>query len=505
MSNSKTIAKNTLFLYFRMILTILVSLYTSRIVLEYLGVDDFGLYNVVGGIVAMLTFVNSSMSSATQRFLSISLGKDDNVKEAQKVFSSALVIHILISVFFLFVAETLGLWFVLNKINIPEGRYYAAQIVYQFSVFSAIIGFLNVPYNASLIATEKMSAFAYISIVESILKLCVAFSLIYSKSDKLILYAILIFFVQLIIRMIYFFYCRKNVPFCKLNVRQSNTKIKEMLGYSSWMFFGTGTQLLSTQGVNILINLFFSVVINAARGIAIQVNGIVEGFVSNFMTAVQPRLIKLYASNQLEEMKKIISQASRFGFVLVCLLIFPLLITTEFVINLWLGQVPEKVVLFIRLVLANMLIVVLYSPLASIIFASGKVKVYQLSISFCFLSVFLFSYLSFYVGFPDYSTFLISLFFSILGLLVRLYVVKNTINFSIKQYFSDTVIPLFALLISFIIPFLVNSSLNSSLLSFCVIVIVSSVSLLFTTWLFVVKKDEKLIIKKVILQYVKNR
>ncbi|MDX4975387.1 hypothetical protein ACPDHN_10965 [Myroides odoratimimus] len=504
MSSSKTIAKNTLFLFCRMIITIIASLYTSRIVLEYLGVDDFGLYNVVGGIVAMLTFINSAMSSATQRFLSISL-VSENIEEAKNVFNAAMMIHIGISIIFLIIAETLGLWFVLNKINIPEGRYFAAQIVYHFSVVSAIISFINVPYNASLVASEKMAAFAYISVAEAFLKLLVAFSLVYFSKDKLILYSILICGVQIVIRFLYYIYCKRNVLFCQFSLKLPKDKMKEMFGYSSWMFFGTSSQLLSTQGVNVLINLFFSVVINASRGIAVQVSSIVEGFVTNFMTAVQPRLMKLYAAGEVIEMNKLISQASRFGFILVSLLVFPLLIETEFVIQFWLGQLPIRVVLFIRLVLANIFIVVLYSPLASVIFASGKVKVYQLCIACCFLMVFILTYFCYYLGLPDYCAFVVTLVLSTFGLMIRLLVLKRTIVFSIKKYMLQTILPLMFILLSGLLPFLISLILNEGFLKFIIVVLISTISIIGATWVFVANKEEKNVIKNVILKYVSSR
>ena len=304
-ANNKRIAKNTLLLYFRMLFIMAINLYTSRIVLKILGIEDFGIYNAVGGIVAMFGFLTSAMSISTQRYITYELGKN-NLKQLNKIFNTSITIHAVISVIILILAETIGLWFLYNKMTIPIERLNAALWTYQASIASAIILIMSIPYNATIIAHEKMSAFAYISVLEVVLKLAIVYLLLISNFDKLKLYSTLILIVQLIIRIIYGQYCKKHFLETKIHFIKDKSLFKEMLSFAGWNLWGNCAGIASTQGVNILLNIFFGPHINAARGIAVQVQGAVNQFASNFQTAINPQITKSYAQGDYNYMHNLI-------------------------------------------------------------------------------------------------------------------------------------------------------------------------------------------------------
>lgn len=325
--NNKRIAKNTFLLYFRMLFTMGVSLYTSRVVLNTLGVEDFGIYNVVGGVVVMFSFLNSSLATATQRFLNYEMGQGNALK-LEKVFSIALTGHYLIALSVILLAETIGLWFVSTQLEIPAERMHAALWVYQFSILTLAVSIISVPYNAVIIAHERMKVFAYVSIAEVSLKLTVVFLLVYLSFDKLVLYAFLLLVVAVIVRMIYATYCKRNFTECKYRFIFEKDLFAQMFCFSGWMFTGTLSNLFSSQGVNILINMFFGPIQNAARGIAYQIQGTVNAFVTNFMVAVQPQIVKSYSQGNYSYMYKLVFMASRYSFYLLFLLSLPVLLQT---------------------------------------------------------------------------------------------------------------------------------------------------------------------------------
>lgn len=310
-----------------------VGLYTSRLVLDALGVVDYGIYGLVGGIVSMLAFMNSAMSSATQRYLSFDIGKKD-WERLQKTFNATLNIHILIAILILILAETIGLWFVNTQLEIPKERMYAANWVYQFSIFAFILNVIQVPYNALLFAREHMSVYAYVSILETVLKLLTVLYLVQADSDKLILYSILTFGVAFVIRMTYQIYCRKRFPESKYKFYWNKAYYKELMNYSGWNLFGNIASVARSQGSNILLNLFFGPVLNAAYGITVMVQGIIGNFVSNFQVAVNPQIVKNYAAGQNEASLNLMYKSSKFSFFGMLILVVPLLINLEYVMNL---------------------------------------------------------------------------------------------------------------------------------------------------------------------------
>ncbi len=379
-SSTSRIAKNTLLLYFRQILIMLVSLYTVRVVLKILGEEDYGIYNVVAGVVVLFSFVNAAMTDSTQRFLNYALGKKDNDKVNQ-IFSASLVIHTAIAGIFLLAAETIGLWFVNNKLNIPAERHSAAMIVYQLSIAASLFGILRVPYNAVIIAYEKMSFFAGISILEAVFKLAIVYCLTITTFDELITYAFLTTIISVVFLLVYKLYCNKKFETANYKNVKNKQLTKDLISFSSWSLFGATANVCNQQGTNVVMNIFTNVTANAAMGIANQVNTAVFSFVSNFQLAFKPQLIKLYAADQKKDFMNLILRTSKFSFFLLFIIVLPLYLNTDFVLNIWLENPPEYSIQFVRLILICSLIEAINGPLWMSIQATGKIKNYQLIVS----------------------------------------------------------------------------------------------------------------------------
>ena len=384
-ANNKRIAKNTLLLYIRMFLIIIVGLYTSRIVLNTLGVTDYGIYNVVGGIVSMLAFLNSAMVAASQRFISFELGIG-NLEKLKKVFCTSVSIHIALAVIILLIAESIGLWFVNTHLNIPLERMTAANWVYQCSILTLILTVVSVPYNSCIVAHEHMKAFAYVSIVEAVLKLLIVYILLVENVDKLILYAILVASVALIVRIIYGIYCKRHFEECSYRFVFDRKLFKEMFAFAGWSVIGNLGFSFKDQGSNIILNLFFGTAVNAARGIAMQVNGILSNFSNNFTMALNPQITKQYAAGDVESSMKLVYAGCRYSFYLLLLITIPVMINREYLLKLWLGNVPEYTSQFLMLVLISTLINVMASPIVTALQATGRIKVFQITICIIMLS-----------------------------------------------------------------------------------------------------------------------
>ncbi|WP_289024194.1 MATE family efflux transporter [uncultured Salegentibacter sp.] len=436
MSSSKAIAKNTLFLYFRMFLVMGVALYMSRIVLEQLGVSDYGIYSLVGGIVALFGFLNSSMSSATQRYLAFDLGKRDE-ERLQKTFSATLTIHIAIAILILIIAETIGLWYVNFKVVLPPDRLFAANVVYQFSVLTALVGIIQVPYDALIIAYEKMNVYAYISIVEVMLKLVLVFSLVVYGGDKLIAYAVMMFLVSLIIRLAYQLYCRRNYSASKYKFEYDRIYYKELIGYSGWNLFGGVASVSRGQGINIVLNLFFGTVVNAAYGLTLQVQSAVNQFVINFQKAVNPKIIKNYSEGNSEQMHKLIIQSSKFSFLLMFLLVAPILFNTEFILNLWLKKPPKFTVIFVQLSLVSILIDSISYSFRTGIQATGNIKGYQATVGIIQILSIPISLIWLYLGGQPEAVFYSIIVVTFLSLLSRIYFVKKQLRINLHHFFTQ--------------------------------------------------------------------
>lgn len=450
--NNKRIAKNTIFLYFRMLLTMAVSLYTSRVILQTLGVEDYGIYNVVGGVIAMLSFLNGSLSGASSRFITYELGKGDsgNMKE---MFSTILCMHFILAIVILILGESVGLWFVCNKLVIPAERMTAALWVYHCSILTAIISIISVPYNSLIIAHENMNAFAYISIVEVMLKLVIVWMLALFPYDKLIIYAILFLIVQFLIRMIYNQYCTKHFQESRTMPTYHPKQMKDIFVYASWTMNGYLAIVGYTQGINILLNLFFGPIVNAARGIAVQVESATITFVQNFQMAIRPQVIKSYASNNLEYMHSLIIASSKYGFYLMLLISFPILLCINPILKLWLGTVPEHTANFVQIMLFSGLLSPLKQALLQGIHATGDIRKFQLYEGTSLLTVLPISYVL--LKTLHISPEMVMTVYLCIGLItqgIRIWIVLPKIKMGYSTYFKEAILPLAFPLTAMLIP-----------------------------------------------------
>ena len=497
-SSNKRIAKNTLMLYFRMIIILGMRLYTSRIILNTLGVEDYGIYNVVGGIVIMLSFLNSAMTTGTTRFLSFELGRGEFIKMA-RVFSMSLNIHAMIAVVIFILAETVGLWFLNTHLNIPAERMNAANWAYQFSILTFMVAVLSIPYHALIIAHERMNVYAYVSIVEVSLQLFIVFMLQWFGYDKLKLYSVLVFMVSLIIRGIYGLYSNRNFKESRYKFIWDRSLFKTLMSFAGWNLWGNAAGVLSGQGVNMLLNIFFGPAVNAARGIAYSVKAAVHQFVNNFQTAMKPQIIKTYASNDLKYMHKLISQGAKYSFFLLLFLSLPILLETKIILKIWLKIIPEYTIIFTQLVILNELISSLSGPLMTAAHASGRIKNFQLTVGGLLFLILPFSWIFLKLGYPPQVTIYISIFFSVLALIARLWILRNLVHLNIKDFFVDvvskTIIVGFTAMIP---PLLVQSSFEESIQRFISVVLVSIVSTSVSIYLFGLEPYERLFFIRVV-------
>lgn len=503
-TNKKRIAKNTLLLYVRMFFTMAVSLYTSRIVLATLGIDDYGIYNVVGGVVAMFSVLSGSLSSAISRFITFELGHGDS-KKLKIIFSTSVSIQIVIALVVFFVAEIIGIWFVNEKMNIPSGRMLAANWVLQCSIITFMINLISVPYNATIIAHEKMSAFAYISILEVTLKLLIVYLLYISSYDKLIVYAILLMLVALVIRMVYGIYCSKHFEEASYSLVWDKKVFKEMFGFAGWNFFGNTCYMLNTQGVNMLINLYFGVALNAARGIAVQVDGAVMSFVNNFTVALNPQIIKSYASGNFQYMYKLLNQGTKFAFFIMYFFIVPFVLETETILSIWLKEVPEQSAIFLRLVLFASLANVSGNELYYGIISTGKIRDYQLVVSIVGALVFLFTWIAYELGAGAPSTYLFFIVIYLLLNIIRLKFLRRLIHFPVMAFICEAVKPIcIVAVLAFILPGVIVCFMQPSLFRLVLVFIMSFISTgsVIYKWgltgnerIFIVRKGQELVKK----------
>jgi len=501
--SNKRIARNTGMLYFRMLFTMGVSLFTSRVVLNTLGVVDFGIYNVVGGIVIMFSFLNGTLGSGTQRFITFQLGKND-FKELKKIFSISVTLHIFIAIIILILAETIGLWFLNYKLNIPADRMYAAQWVYQFSVFASVISIIQVPYNASIIAHENMSVYAYVSIVEVLLKLVLIYLLWVSNFDKLIIYSLLIFSVSLIIMSIYKIYCKKRYPECNYSFTWDKEIFKSMLSFSGWNIFGVLAFTGANQGINILLNIFFGPSVNAARAISYQISSSVNAFVTNFQTAVSPQIVKLFAENKIEELKNLVFQNAKYAFLLLFFISLPILFELDSILYLWLKIVPPDTVLFCRIILIQSLLYSINTPFIMAIHAVGKTKFINLTGGVALLMVLPLSYILLKLKFPAFFPFIIYIVGTLGEFYFDLYFLKKFINLSYNEFFMKTILPILkVVLISLVLPFFIYFLMDKGVIRLIIIFGTCWFSIMISTYFLAIDENTRLQIKNFIRRKIK--
>ena len=465
-SANKRIAKNTLVLYVRMLFTMGISLFTSRVILQTLGVEDYGISSVVGGVISMFTFINAAMVSSTQRYLNFELVRGD-ANQLRSVFSTSLQIHALIALAIIVLSETVGLWFLNEKLVIPEARMTAAMWVYQCSILSCAVSIMSTPYNAVIVAHEKMSAFAYISILDVSLKLLVVYLLVVLPFDKLIILSILTLLVQLFIRYIYTLYCHRHFPESYFQFRFNKTLFKEMFGFAGWSFWGNLAAILYTQGLNMMLNIFFGPIVNAARGIAVQVQSAVQQFVGGFQTALNPQITKNYASNNLPQMHSLMFRSARFSFLLLFFLSLPVLMETNFILTLWLKTVPDDAVVFTQIMICISLIYTTANPCIIANQATGKVKIYQMVVGGILLLILPISYVVLKLGAPAYSVFIVHFCIESVAQFSRMYMLRKLIHLPLWQYMKNIYIPIVStVVIAIILPLVVRMQVSEGWLRF---------------------------------------
>lgn len=501
------IAKNTIILYFRMILTLGVSLYTVRMILKILGVEDYGIYNVVGGSVSLLSFVVNSMASASQRYLSFELGRGD-YGALKGIFNLSMYTYLAIGFLVLLLCETIGLWFLNTQMTIPPERMSASNFVYQSAIFSFIVSIMTTPYISAIFSNEKMTVYGYVAIIEVLLKLFVVYLLGNTNSDRLKTYALLMFLSQVLISGFYIFYSRKYFKECRLTFYWNKLKLKEILSFSMWGMMGTLAGAMRSQGLNILINLFFNPSINAARGIAFQMQAAVNGLRVNFYNAVSPQVVKLYSSEHHKEMMNLVFMSSKLAFFLIMFFSIPMLLETPYILHLWLGEVPDYSILFTRLVIIELTIDIFNNPLDNALGATGRVRQFQIWVSSLLLLIVPLSYFALkYATYPEIP-FCISITVSLLCFFPRLYYVKKYAALPVRKYLRQVVLVSYrVLLLALMLPLFAYVTMTND--NFCRLVIVCITSIISSAisiyWLGLNLK-ERITVKKYLakLPFVKS-
>ena len=498
------VIKNTLVLYIRMFFTMGISLYTSRLILNALGIVDFGIYNVIGGVVGMFGFLNVAMASSTQRFLNYELGKG-NITQLNKVFNASIVIHITISIFIFLLAETIGLWFLNNKLEIPNDKINAANWVFQFSILTSIISLIQVPFLATIIAYERMKVYAYIGIVEATLKLFAALMLTWILWERLKLYATLICLVTLIIFSVYYIYCNRKISICRFSFVKDSNIYKELTGFTSWNIFGGIVNILNTQGQNILLNIFGGPAINAARGIAVQVTHALYSFISNFQTSVNPQIVKSYASKDFTYFQGLIYTSSKVSFFLFLLLIVPVFSEMEQILRLWLNVVPEYTVGFCRYVLLTGLLTTFSSPIITAASSSGNIRKFQLIVNSIFLLNIPVSYVFLKLDYSPNSVFQIGLFMEIIALICRLLIVKTLVPFDVKKYFRYVIFKTFIVFCLVMVPiYIIHSHFSPTIHRLFFTVICSVLYSLIIIFFVGLSSNERILVLNKIKKFIKK-
>tara|TARA_B110000091_G_scaffold213160_1_gene261762 strand:- start:383 stop:1846 length:1464 start_codon:yes stop_codon:yes gene_type:complete len=468
-----------------------VNLFTVRVVLKTLGVEDYGINNVVGGIVAMLSFFSSTMVSASMRFFTFELGRK-NYTRLNQFFKLTIFSYLGFSVIILILAETVGLWFLKTQMVLPETRMSAAMWVYQFSIASFILYMFVVPYNSIIIAREKMHIYAYIGILEAILKLAVVFILVIFNGDKLKSYAVLLFLVTLIISLFYIIYCSYKYKECKLSFFWNSQMFKELISYSAWSLFGALAAMIKGQGINILLNVFFNPIVNAARAIAFTVNSAINLFVTNFYQAVRPQITKKYASGETQEMMKLVFISSRFCYYLMLSFAIPILIETPYILSLWLSEVPEYTILFTRLVIITTMIESLSYPLMTAVSATGKIKWYQTVTGGLLILNLPISYVLLKTGYPPEITMYVAMGIAVLSQISRMLFMKNMLKMSIDTYIKKIVfVIIIVTLLSWITPFVVYKIMNYGFVRLIIVTLCSFISSILVIYSVGITNDER--------------
>lgn len=503
-SNNKRIAKNTLLLYARMLYSLFISLFTSRVILAALGFEDYGLYNVIGSVVTMFVFLRSAMGNSVHRFITYAIGKGDD-KRLGDIFSMSLMIHTGLAVLIVLLCETAGLWFLNTQMTIPVGREIAANWVFQFSILACALSVICVPYDAEIIAHEKMGVFAFIQILNSTLNLAIVYAVKYYPQDKLIFYAFLLLMVQVMNRFIYGIYCSKHFPETKFHIVKDKALLKEMTGFAGWSLIGNMAYIGYTQGLNLVLNVFFGPAVNAARGIALQVQAAIKGFVTNFQMAVNPQITKSYAQNDFSRLHSLIYTSSKFSYFLLLCMVLPVALESDTILHLWLGEIPEFTIPFVILTLTIMLLDPISNPIGVANNATGSIKKYQLVEGGTLLLIVPIAYIAVKLGGNPLSVFVVQLIICYIVQVERLFLVCHKINMSIRTYCRKIILRISVVtIVALTCPLIAKLYLGDSLMSCAIVIVLSIISVLLSSYCIGLENNERILVRSKIISIYKK-
>lgn len=492
-------------LYARMLFSMLVSLYTSRVILNALGVEDYGIYNVVGGVVAMMGVLNGAMSTSVQRFLNFELGAG-NAEKLKQTFSMSLNIYALFALIFILLAETIGVWFLNTHLLIPRERLLAANYVFQFSIFSTVISLMSNPYNAAIVAHERMDVYAYTSIFEVLLKLGIVYLLLVISFDKLIGYGFFLTCASCLVTLVYYMFCKKHFIECRYRLYWNKSLFRQLFSYFSWNLFGSAAALVKGEGLNILLNMFFNPVVNAARGIAYTINNVLMQFFNNFYTAVRPQIIKYYAQGDTDSMLDLMFKSTKYSFFLCLIVSLPVILEAPYLIHFWLGQTPEYTIIFTRLIIIISIVDALATPIMTAAHATGKIRLYQavvglitifnIPISYCTLK---------YLYTNAVTVYVVSLTLAIIAFIVRLWIVKRLVNFSVRLYFRTVILRILMLAILTVpLPLGLHLMLGNGFVNCVIVIVVSVISSCILIYSFGMSGTERTAVVKIVYHKIKQ-
>lgn len=495
---NKRIARNSIFLSIRMVIVLCITLYTTRAILALLGVEDYGVYNVVCGFVSMFTFLNTSMSNGIQRFFNFELGKNGD-EGANNVFCTSVLIQLILAFMVIALCESFGLWYLHNKMVIPDGRLFAAEWIFQFSMISFLFVIIQAPFTAAVMAHERMDFYAVVNIVDAILKLGIVFVIPYLDGDNLIIYGLLLALISVFDFFWYYIYCKKNFAEIKLKRVFHKETFKSMLGFSGWNLFGSFSNMMREQGVNLIMNMFYGPVVNAARGVATQINSGLAGFVHNILTPVRPQVIQSYAKKEYQRSFNLTFSISKFCMIFFYMLCLPFCLEIDYILHLWLGDtVPSHTSEFTIVVLATTAILLLMGALATLVHASGKMRTYQVIGSIVkFLSVPISYFLLKYGADPEWALIMVFLF-DLIGLIVGMFIIKSIMPFSVMNYIRTVILPLLPIVFfSYIFVYPIHVYMNPGFVRLTIITTISIFIISLLTISVGLNKNEKQIVKQI--------
>lgn len=495
-SDNKRIAKNTMLLYLRMIYSLAIALFTSRVILQALGFTDFGLYNVVGSVTTMFVFLRSAMGNATNRYITVALAKGD-MQEQKKIFSTCLIVHSIIAITIILLCEIAGIVLFNTKMDIPTNRMYACMWVLQLSIATCALDVFCVPYDASIIAHEKMGAFAFIQIVDATLKLAITLAIMYFPGDRLILYAFLLFLVKVFDRFVYSIYCHHHFPETIFARIYDKKQIKEMFSFASWNLFGNMGAIACTPVLNIFLNIFFGPIVNAARGVAMQVQSLVNNFISSFQLAVIPQITKSYTTGDLKRLHQLIIESSKLSYYLFLVIALPIIVEAEPILTLWLGKIPDHTVSFMRYSLVIMLITSWIQPLHTANLATGRIKVFQTVRGAVMLFMIPVSYVALKLGGSPETVFISQLVLTFVAQISMLIIIRPLIHLPLIEYSNEVFLkPLLVTILSAILPVFLHLKLSDSFLNVVIVLFVSLVSVVICIYSVGLNRSEKNVIMR---------